>query len=210
MPRWNELQLSPVRDEQGRLTHYTGVQHDVTARVEAEAKVLRLAYHDALTGLPNRERLRTAFQEALERGARTGNATALLFIDLVVFKAINDAHGHDTGDQLLREVAGRLRLGLRSDDLLARQGGDELLLLLADLPSALAADIAERVAFDLLAALTPPFAGPDGEMSVGAGIGVSLAPHDAAKTEQLLRHADTAMYTAKRSPGSHWSRHSTA
>ncbi len=206
-PWWNELQLSPVRDEHDRLTHYIGVQHDVTARVEAEAKVLHLAYHDALTGLPNRERLRAALTDALERGRRTGSATALLFVDLVAFKAINDTHGHDAGDQLLREVAGRLRLGLRSDDLLARQGGDEFLLLLTDLPAPLAAEIAERVATDLLAALIPPFAGPHGEVSVGASIGISLAPDDATTPEQLLHHADAAMYTAKRDPGSRWSRH---
>ncbi len=209
MPWCNELQLSPVRDARGALTHYIGVQHDVTARVEAEAKVLHLAHHDALTGLPNRDRLRAALTDALERGRRTGTATALLFLDLVAFKAINDAHGHDTGDQLLREVAGRLRLGLRADDLLARQGGDEFLLLLADLPAGLAAGIAERIAQDLLAALGPAFLVADQHVRVGASIGISLAPTDADTPDQLLRHADAAMYTAKRSAGSFWSRHAT-
>lgn len=210
MPWWNELQLSPVRDAHGTLTHYIGVQQDVTARVEAEAKVLHLTYHDALTGLPNRERLRAALTDALDRGRRTGTATALLFIDLVAFKAINDAHGHDTGDQLLREVAGRLRLGLRADDLLARQGGDEFLLLLAELPAGLAAGIAERVAEDLLAALGPAFLVADQQpVNVGASVGISLAPADADTPEQLLRHADAAMYTAKCTAGSFWSRHPT-
>ena len=207
VPWWNELQMSPVVDEHGTLTHYIGVQHDVTARVEAEDKVLHLAYHDALTGLPNRERLRAALSDALDRGRRTGGATALLFIDLVSFKQINDAHGHDAGDQLLREVAGRLRLALRSDDLLARQGGDEFLLLLADLPQPMAAAISERVAEDLLAALRPPFTAAGRPVEVGASIGISLAPVDADSPEQLLRHADAAMYTAKRSTGSRWSRH---
>ena len=207
-PWWNELQLSPVRDHDGILTHYIGVQHDVTARVEAEAKMLHLAYHDPLTGLPNRERLSAALTDALERGRRTGSATALLFIDLVAFKAINDAYGHATGDQLLREVAGRLRLALRADDLLARQGGDEFLLLLADLPAPLAAGIAERVAEDLLAALGPAFlVTTDQQVSIGASIGISLAPTDADTPEQLLRHADTAMYTAKRTAGNFWARH---
>ncbi len=174
-PWWNELQLSPVRDHDGILTHYIGVQHDVTARVEAE--MLHLAYHDPLTGLPNRERLSAALTDALDRGRRTGSATALLFIDLVAFKAINDAYGHATGDQLLREVAGRLRLALRADDLLARQGGDEFLLLLADLPAPLAAGIAERVAEDLLAALGPAFlVTTDQQVSIGASIGLSPNP----------------------------------
>jgi len=207
VPWWNELQLSPVRDTHGTLTHYIGVQHDVTARVEAEATVLHLAYHDPLTGLPNRERLRAALADALGRGQRTGTATALLFIDLVAFKAINDAHGHDTGDQLLRQVAGRLRLALRADDLLARQGGDEFLLLLADLPAPLAADIAERAAEDLLAALSPAFLIGGRRVSVGASIGIALAPADTDTPEQLLRHADAAMYSAKRAAGSFWSRH---
>jgi len=207
MPWWNELQLSPVLGEYGALTHYIGVQHDVTARVEAEAKVLHLAYHDALTGLPNRERLRAALTDALERGRRTGNATALLFIDLVAFKTINDAHGHDAGDQLLRAVAGRLRLALRADDLLAREGGDEFLLLLHDLPVELAAGIAERVAQDLLAALTQPFTVHGNPVRIGASIGISLSPHDSDEPEQLLRQADTAMYTAKRSARTCWTRH---
>jgi diguanylate cyclase (GGDEF)-like protein/PAS domain S-box-containing protein len=207
MPWWNELQLSPVRDTHGTLTHYIGVQHDVTARVEAEATVLHLAYHDPLTGLPNRERLRAALTEALGRGRRPGTATALLFIDLVAFKAINDAHGHDTGDQLLREVAGRLRLALRADDLLARQGGDEFLLLLADLPAPLAPSIAERAAEDLLAALSAAFLIGGRRVSVGASIGIALAPTDTDTPEQLLRHADAAMYSAKRTAGSFWSRH---
>lgn len=207
MPWWNELQLSPVFDDRGRLTHYIGVQHDVTARFEAEANVLHLAYHDVLTGLPNRERLRAALSEALARGARTGQATALLFIDLVAFKAVNDAHGHDAGDQLLREVAGRLRLGLRADDLLARQGGDEFLLLLTDLPATLAAGIAERAAEDLLAALGPAFTAHGRPITVGASIGISLAPDDADTPERLLARADAAMYTAKRTAGSFWSRH---
>jgi len=204
VPWWNELQMSPVRDEHGLLTHYIGVQHDVTARVEAEAKVLHLAYHDALTNLPNRERLRAALTDALARGRRTGQATALLFIDLVAFKTENDAYGHDAGDQLLREVAGRLRLALRADDLLARQGGDEFLLLLHDLPGELAAGIAERVAQDLLAALTLPFTVQDRQVSIGASIGISLAPHHTDDPEQLLRYADTAMYTAKRTAGTCW------
>jgi len=208
-PWWNELQMSPVRDTRGTLTHYIGVQHDVTARVVAEAKVLHLAYHDALTGLPNRDRLRAALTDALDRGRRTGTATALLFLDLVAFKAINDAHGHATGDQLLREVAGRLRLGLRADDLLARQGGDEFLLLLADLPAGLAAGIAERIAQDLLAALGPAFLIAGQPVRVGASIGISLAPTDADTPDQLLRHADAAMYTAKHTAGSFWSRHAT-
>ncbi len=207
-PWWNELQLSPVRDTRGALTHYIGVQHDVTTRVEAEAKVLHLAYHDMLTGLPNRERLRAALSDALDRGRRTGTATALLFIDLVAFKAINDAHGHNTGDQLLREVAGRLRLALRADDLLARHGGDEFLLLLADLPTPLAAGIAERVAQDLLAALDAAFLIADHRhVNIGASIGISVAPIDADTPDQLLRHADAAMYTAKRTAGNFWSRH---
>jgi diguanylate cyclase (GGDEF)-like protein/PAS domain S-box-containing protein len=207
MPWWNELELSPVLDDRGGLTHYIGVQHDVTALVEAEEQVRHLVHHDALTGLPNRERLRGALGEALLRGQRTGSATALLFINLVAFRQINDAYGHDTGDQLLREVAGRLRLALRCHDLLARHGGDEFLLLLADLPAPIAAAIAERVAEDLLAALRATFIAAGDPVAIGASIGISVAPSDADTPDELLHRADIAMSTAKRGTGSSWSRH---
>ena len=132
-PFWNQLELHPVRDAEGRLTHYISVQDDITARVEAEAQVTYLAYHDQLTGLPNRALLADELERALARGARTNTATALLFIDLDDFKQINDQHGHHAGDTVLRRVADHLAHATRGSDTLARLGGDEFVVLLCDL-----------------------------------------------------------------------------
>ena len=200
-PWWNELVLCPVRDPDGRLTHYIGVQNDVTAHVEAEQTVLHLAYHDALTGLPNRARLDDALTAALERRRDTGTATALLFIDLDDFKTVNDRHGHSAGDTLLCQVAARLRAAVRADDLLARQGGDEFLLLLTDLPGHSAEAVAARAADQLLHALQEPFDVHGTRLSVAASIGIHVDQGDAARTDDLLRVADAAMYSAKNQGG---------
>ncbi|GAB3681607.1 diguanylate cyclase domain-containing protein [Angustibacter aerolatus] len=204
-PWWNELSLSPVLDEHGVVTHYIGVQDDVTARVEAEARVTHLAYSDALTGLANRTRLADALREGLERGRRRGSSTALLFVDLDNFKDVNDRLGHSGGDELLALVAERLRSVLRADDLLARQGGDEFLVLLTDLP-AQASQVAERVASGIVDALREPFVLDAVTLQVGASVGVSVVgPGDhGAAAELLLQRADQAMYAAKRAGRGSW------
>ncbi len=204
VPWWNELHLSPVRDETGRVSHYIGVQHDVTARVEAEEKVLFLAYTDTLTGLANRARFEAALAESLARGARTGTGTALLFIDLDDFKEVNDELGHAAGDELLRQVAGRLRRVLRADDLLARQGGDEFLVLLSDLPAGEALDLGGRVAADVVGALEEPFMVEGLPRRVRASLGIAVSAGPGAAPGQLLQRADVAMYAAKRSGGGVW------
>jgi diguanylate cyclase (GGDEF)-like protein len=203
---WNELLLCPVHDSAGQLTHYIGVQNDVTAQVEAERTVLHLAYHDALTGLPNRARLDDALTAALTRRKRTATATALLFIDLDNFKAVNDRHGHSAGDALLRQVATRLRSAVRADDLLARQGGDEFLVLLTDLPLHDAAAVAARAADQLLHALREPFDVHGIKLEVAASVGISVDTDGVADADDLRRTADAAMYTAKKDGGArhHW------
>ncbi len=200
-PWWNELTLSPVHDAGGTLTHYIGVQNDVTAQVEAEENVLHLAYHDPLTRLANRARLDDALRTALRRRERTGTRTALLFIDLDDFKLVNDRHGHSVGDALLRQIAARLRTVVRADDLLARQGGDEFLLLLSDLPAEAAERIATRTAEQVQHALRHPFEVDGISVQAAASIGISIDPGTALHADELLRHADAAMYTAKRGGG---------
>ena len=198
-PWWNELHLCPVHDEAGLLTHYIGVQNDITARIEAEQTVLHLAYHDPLTRLPNRTRLADVLTRALDRAQHTGNALALLSIDLDNFKQVNDTHGHSAGDLLLRDVATRLRTAARADDLLARQGGDEFLLLLTDLPPHQAARIAGRTAQQLGAALRQPFMLQQTKLTVTASIGVAVDTAGVNTADDLLRIADAAMYRVKNS-----------
>jgi diguanylate cyclase (GGDEF)-like protein len=179
------------------------VQDDVSARVEAEAKVTFLAYHDQLTGLPNRALLFDEMERALHRGQRHGTATALLFIDLNNFKTVNDQHGHVVGDDVLRRVAAQLRTATRDTDVLARQGGDEFLLLLTDLDPADASTVAHRVAEQVHTALRQPIGltdlSPDVDaITLNGSIGISIAPADASTAHELIRLADAAMYRAKR------------
>jgi diguanylate cyclase (GGDEF)-like protein len=170
---------------------------DLTERRAAEEQIAYLAYHDSLTGLPNRALLQEHLDLALARARRQGEAIGLLYLDLDGFKLVNDSLGHPAGDELLCHVTMRLSERRRGMDLLARQGGDEFLLLLADLDRSEAEAHARRVAEDLLKALAEPFSISGAEFHIGASIGISLYPRDAADAGELLRHADAAMYAAK-------------
>jgi diguanylate cyclase (GGDEF)-like protein len=169
---------------------------DITERRRAERELEHLAYHDRLTGLPNRTLLEEHLGVALARAGRHGHGVALLFLDLDDFKLVNDGFGHAAGDELLRDVAKRLQAVTRATDLLARQGGDEFLLLVTDLgddADALAASVAGK----LETALQEPFQLAGTSLDVRASIGVSIFPRDAEDAEALMRHADAAMYQAK-------------
>ncbi|HEY8585040.1 MAG TPA: diguanylate cyclase [Capillimicrobium sp.] len=200
-PFWNEVSLSPVSDGQ-RVTHMIGVQTDVTQRHQAEEQVAFLAYHDALTGLANRAKVEERLAAALEHAGRTGREVALLFLDLDDFKGVNDRFGHAAGDELLRQVTERLDAVVRPGDLLARQGGDEFLLVLADVADGAAARGAE-VAARLEEALAPGFLIAGESVVVASSIGVSTFPDDAPDPDTLLQHADAAMYAAKAAGGGH-------
>jgi diguanylate cyclase (GGDEF)-like protein/PAS domain S-box-containing protein len=186
-----------VRDADGRVTAVMSSGVDLTERRAAEEQIAYLAYHDSLTGLPNRALLQEHLDLALARGRRQNEAVGLLYLDLDGFKLVNDSLGHPAGDELLCHVTMRLSERRRGMDLLARQGGDEFLLLLADLDRAEAEAHARRVAEDLLKALAEPFSISGAEFHIGASIGISLYPRDAADAGELLRHADAAMYAAK-------------
>ena len=196
-PWWNELRLSPVRDPDGRLTHYLGFQHDVTARVLAEEQLLHQAGHDSLTGLANRTLLFERLDEALVASRRDECATAVLFLDLDGFKAVNDAVGHLAGDQLLVEVADRAQAALRSGDLLARTGGDEFVAVLTGLDPLDAGRVADRAARELAAALERPFTVGSGQTRISGSVGIALFPDHALTSQGLLACADAAMYRAK-------------
>ncbi|MGY1745951.1 diguanylate cyclase domain-containing protein [Blastococcus sp. SYSU D00695] len=210
-PWWNELHLAPVRDASGTVVQYIGVQVDVTARVEAERALLQerdrtraalerieeLAGTDPLTGLANRRRLHEQAETALWDARARGDALALLFLDLDGFKAVNDRLGHAAGDELLQQVAGRLRQRLRRRDLVARLGGDEFLVALPGLPADGAHAEARRVADELLASVCRPAQVRGATVSVGASVGIAVAPEDGDGVDALLHLADLRMYEAK-------------
>ena len=157
--------------------------------------LMHQAQHDYLTGLPNRLLFRDRLQQAIARGRRNGTATALLYMDLDGFKLVNDTLGHPVGDRLLQAVARRLDERIRATDTLARMGGDEFTLIAGDLRETSAA---EDLARDILDLFKSPFAVEGHELYVSASIGVAVAPRDGEDEDNLQRHADAALYCAKR------------
>ncbi len=168
--------------------------NDVTERRKADEMVRWQAYHDAMTGLPNRLLFQDRVEQAIAAGKRMGTNAAVLFLDLDGFKHINDTLGHSTGDSLLKVVATRLWGCLREEDTIARMGGDEFTILLPHLATP---EDASHVAQRLLESLTTPIVLDQNELFVTASIGISLFPIDGEDTQTLLRHADVAMYRAK-------------
>ncbi len=172
----------------------TGVVRDITEEREATERIERLAHFDTLTGLPNRFLFRRRAVDAIEAAQRHGETLALLFVDLDRFKNINDSLGHQVGDRLLFEIAGRLRDCVRGSDLVARQSGDEFLVLLRELRRP---EDAALVARKMLAALSEPVELPEGELRISGSIGIALTGDANDSYDTLLRAADTAMYAAK-------------
>jgi diguanylate cyclase (GGDEF)-like protein/PAS domain S-box-containing protein len=192
--RFVRTQVQLLRDLDGELVRLVGTIQDITERRILETRLAHQAFHDPLTGLPNRALFHDRLGHALARTGREGQICAVLFLDLDRFKTINDAFGHAAGDQFLMAVAARLGTVVRESDTLARLGGDEFAVLLedvADLPAAL------RVAKRLHAALEAPITVDGRALVAGTSIGVALqsAPED--RPEELLRFADVALYRAK-------------
>lgn len=195
---WNELRLSPIKDAAGKLTHYIGFQSDVTDRVEAELRLAHLAFHDKLTGLPNRALLMSELDHAIAQATASKQRLTVLFIDLDGFKTINDRLGHAAGDLALTATAIRLRLALRDSDLLGRYGGDEFIAVLADVPAGQARSVAQRTADAVLDRFHSPLDLDGRPVHLGVSIGVALFPEHGSDAESLVQAADQAMYAAKR------------
>ncbi|MEJ6004962.1 diguanylate cyclase [Paucibacter sp. AS339] len=187
--------ISAIRDQQGQITHFVALFSDITSFKHHESQLLTLAYHDALTGLPNRALLQDRLQQAMVQAKRRGNHLALAFLDLDAFKAINDRHGHAAGDALLVGVAHHIKQVLREGDTFARLGGDEFVVLLADLPDELAC---EPMLQRILEAASLPVAWRGVSLQVSTSLGVAFYPADRElNADQLLQQADHAMYRAK-------------
>jgi diguanylate cyclase (GGDEF)-like protein/PAS domain S-box-containing protein len=189
-----ELIASPLQDAKGRDAGQLLHLRDISARKDAERRLRWLADYDQLTGLPNRRLLMDRLDQAIARARRARGRCALLLVDLDRFKLINDSLGHPAGDQVLTQIAGRLRTGRRDEDTAARVGGDEFALLLPEITSG---EDAKLVSDRLLAAMSEPLLLEGRELIVTASIGVAVWPDDAPDSARLFSVADAAMYRAK-------------
>jgi diguanylate cyclase (GGDEF)-like protein/PAS domain S-box-containing protein len=197
--RWYSISGDPLFDETGRFTGYHGTGRNITARKAAEDEINSLAFYDSLTGLPNRRLLLDRLQHAMASSVRSAKYGALLFIDLDNFKTLNDTLGHDVGDLLLQQVAQRLTACVREDDTVARQGGDEFVVMLEGLSDNAqeAANQTEVVGEKILAALNQPYQLANYVHHSTSSIGVTLFADHQSPVDDPMKRADLAMYQAK-------------
>lgn len=196
-PKW--LSINAIYDEQGQVSHYVGVFSDISVLKTAEQQLQQMAFFDALTGLPNRRMFCDLVEQEITISHREARDFAILFLDLDRFKNVNDTLGHDAGDILLQQVAERLRSAIRDTDTIARQGGDEFMVLLRHVQDE---DDVVVVARRIIASLAAPFLLPGGhEVHIGTSIGASMYPQDARDFDALSKYADLAMYHAKSGGG---------
>lgn len=196
-PKW--LTISAVTDPAGQVTHYVGAFTDLSEHKDAQAAIHRLAFYDPLTDLPNRRLLNDHLELAMTVSAHNRHYAAIMMIDLDNFKAINDTKGHGIGDQLLVEVAQRLKACVRQGDTLARLGGDEFVIMLENLNTEedKAAMQARGVGEKVLKAINQPYLLGGHKHQSSASVGISLFTNHDASSEEILKRADAAMYQAK-------------
>ncbi|WP_141395234.1 MULTISPECIES: sensor domain-containing protein [Bacillus] len=191
---WVEAYGKPVLDEEGNLLHIQVISRNVTERKMYEAKLAEMAYHDPLTGIPNRRLFQERLDQNIKDAERYHRKFALLYMDMDKFKQINDSLGHDIGDELLVQFAKRVQHSLRESDTLARQGGDEFIILLSEIKEEQdAIMIAERI----LASLQTPWNIEGHEFNTTSSIGVAYYPYHGDSSQDLMRRADKALYEAK-------------
>ena len=192
-----EVHIQPLvseHEENDNYRYIVAVARDVTSNKQAEVELHRLAYYDSLSGLPNRMLFNDRLRQAMVDAKRRGTYVAMMLMDLDRFKVVNDTMGHEAGDQLLREVAGRLKQGVREGDTVARLGGDEFALVFADIPDAKSvAHLAENT----LMRLNAPIEINGREVFASGSLGIALYPSDSEEMDALMKFADSAMYHAK-------------
>lgn len=194
--------ISAVHDQKGKITHYFGLFTDITLLKDQQKQLEHLAYYDVLTGLPNRRLLADRFDIAYSQARRANNSLAVCYLDLDGFKEVNDCFGHRVGDQLLIEVAERLKGCVRSGDTIARLGGDEFVLVLLGFDHAVEN---EHILDRILGSLAAPFSLDGHSIKISASVGVAVYREDASNDlDSLLRYADHAMYIAKQAGRNRW------
>ena len=196
--RWHTSNASPIFDEEGKVSAYLAICHDITERRHTEEQILRQAHYDPLTDLPNRILLTDRVERALQMAQRQQTQLALLFVDLDRFKPINDTYGHAVGDLMLQEVAQRMSASLRSSDIIGRIGGDEFVIVF---PVIKEAEAIRKIAQKILASVNRPYRINGVDMEVSCSIGISLYPENGTSMLELMRSADVAMYRAKNLEG---------
>lgn len=189
-----ELSITRVLDDEGRVSHYVGIFKDITVRKHLEAKINHQALHDVLTGLPNRYLLKERLDEAIALARKTGTGVGVFYLDLDRFKRVNDSLGHHVGDKLLKQAAERIKQCLSERDTIARLGGDELAVLV---PGVERREACAAKAGRILGAFEKLFYIEGHELFVTCSIGISLFPDDAGDGDELVRLADQALYEAK-------------
>ncbi|WP_084296320.1 bifunctional diguanylate cyclase/phosphodiesterase [Psychromonas arctica] len=188
------LTISTVSDDAGKVKNFIAFYTDIAAIKAHQKQLEHIAHYDVLTNLPNRSLLADRLKQAMGLCKRNNFSLAVVFLDLDNFKAINDFHGHDVGDKLLVEISQRMQKTLRDQDTLSRFGGDEFVAVLVNLE---APEACEPLLERLLKSVSAPVAIDHLTINVSASVGVTIYPHDGVDAEQLLRHADQAMYSAK-------------
>ncbi|MCF6149776.1 MAG: EAL domain-containing protein [Candidatus Kuenenia sp.] len=190
---WEHVSISPIRDKKGKITHFVAIKEDITERKNFESKLLYLANNDPLTNLFNRRRFREELNSMLAQSLRYGTKGALLFLDLDNFKYVNDMHGHQKGDELLKRFAALLRQRMRETDILARFGGDEFAILLPHTNAEQANEISKHI----LELVRDKILTEDAIHPIGISIGIVLFPEHGTDADKLLISSDLAMYMAK-------------
>jgi diguanylate cyclase (GGDEF)-like protein/PAS domain S-box-containing protein len=190
--------ITPVLDHHGAVTHFIAILHNFRIMDEERAAMQQLAFHDALTGLPNRSLFLSLLKQAINNASKHQQSLALMFIDLDHFKSVNDTLGHACGDKLLVAVAERLGQSVRRSDVVSRLSGDEFAILITCMDQP---DQVEALGNKLVAAINQPFMIDTHRIDAHISVGISLFPTDGASVEDLLGQADSAMYQAKRTGG---------
>lgn len=197
---WQWMNITPIKDEDGQVTHYLSLKTDITEQKKAEQKLRYQAEHDALTQLSNRTLFLTSLEREIQNASDRGHTSAILFMDLDNFKDINDTLGHLSGDQLLKNLARRLVSATGEGCLVSRLGGDEFAVLINQTTEAEVRQMADQI----IKVVNEPFRLGDHLLRIGISIGITLYPNDGRDSSTLMKNADMSMYMAKKNSGSRY------